>query len=266
MFSITQLGEYRISTVGENKFTAYFPVNVQSSDIGYYYDEALITISAESVDIAESMIAENLDIYKTAAIEQFNKNCKAASIQILKNQLQATDYKLLKSIETYMLGISSDYDVAALIYNREGLRNSINMIENPISDEDQLKIECNRKVTELHSVCQAVITTGINVGDEHFSLNTFDQINISTLGLQAQAGVSVPYHADGKLCKLYTPQEFLPIAQAAAAHVIYHTTYFNCLKNQVQSLTSIDDVRNTTYGDTLLPEYAAVLSQIVGSV
>ena len=57
-------------------------------------------------------------------------------------------------------------------------------------------------------MCQTTITSGINVGENHYSLNTFDQINISTLGLQAQSGTSVPYHADVdtavKPTKMYT--------------------------------------------------------------
>lgn len=115
----------------------------------------------------------------------------------------------------------------------------------------------------LQYVCQTTITSGINVGENHYSLNTFDQINISTLGLQAQGGTSVLYHADGELCRLYTPQEFFPIVQSATAHIMYHTTYFNCLKMQVRNMTNISEICNINYGDTLLPEYATVLSQIV---
>lgn len=74
---------------------------------------------------------------------------------------------------------------------------------------------------------------------------------------------SVLYHADGELCRLYTPQEFLPIVQSATAHIMYHTTYFNCLKMQVRNMTNISEICNINYGDTLLPEYATVLSQIV---
>lgn len=48
-----------------------------------------------------------------------------------------------------------------------------------------------------------------------------------------------------------------------AAHIMYHTTYFNCLKMQVRNMTNISEICNINYGDTLLPEYATVLNQIV---
>lgn len=182
---------------------------------------------------------------------------------MLKNQLTATDYKLLKSVENYMLGVSSDYNAADLIYNRTGLRNAINMLQNPVSEQDELVLEQDRKILELQYVCQTTITSGINVGENHYSLNTFDQINISTLGLQAQGGTSVPYHADGELCRLYTPQEFLPIVQSATAHIMYHTTYFNCLKMQVRNMETKEEVENVVYGMELNEEYQQVLNSII---
>ena len=264
MFSISEPQKYRISTDASNRFTVYFPTNVQSNTAGFYYDEALTLIVANSLNAAETILNDNLETYKSLALENFSNFCKSTNIKMLKNQLTATDYKLLKSVENYMLGVSSDYNVADLIYNRTGLRNAINMLQNPVSEQDELVLEQNRKILELQYVCQTTITSGINVGENHYSLNTFDQINISTLGLQAQGGTSVPYHADGELCRLYTPQEFLPIVQSATAHIMYHTTYFNCLKMQVRNMTNISEICNINYGDTLLPEYATVLNQIVG--
>ena len=259
MFSISEPQKYRISTDASNRFTVYFPTNVQSNTAGFYYDEAPTLIVANSLNAAETILNDNLETYKSLALENFSNFCKSTNIQMLKNQLTATDYKLLKSVENYMSGVSSDYNVADLIYNRTGLRNAINMLQNPVSEQDELVLEQNRKILELQYVCQATITSGINVGENHYSLNTFDQINISTLGLQAQGGTSVSYHADGELCRLYTPQEFLPIVQSATAHIMYHTTYFNLLKHQILEMETKEELEKVEYGMELEEKYQIVL-------
>ena len=81
------------------------------------------------------------------------------------------------------------------------------------------------KIAELAEACTAAIYSGVDVettqGTEHFSLTLNDQTNIGNLALQAQAGAAVLYHADGQLCRMFTPAEMLAVMTAAARHKTY---------------------------------------------
>ena len=75
-----------------------------------------------------------------------------------------------------------------------------------LTELDLLKLA---KLEELGEACTAAISAGVTIatsrGYEHFSLTLNDQANLSNLALQAQMGASVLYHADGELCRLFTP-------------------------------------------------------------
>jgi len=66
---------------------------------------------------------------------------------------------------------------------------------------------------------------------------------------------SIPYHADGEICRFYTAEEITTILAQATAFKIYHTTYYNALKNYINSLDSIEDIAAITYGVELPEEY-----------
>lgn len=112
----------------------------------------------------------------------------------------------------------------------------------------------NSKISELNSECNKAITDGVDVelasGTKHFSLKTFDQINIMSLRGSIMAGApSVPYHADGEDCMLYTAAEFTAIANAVEQHIKKHQTFFNQLKKQTNAMTDysrIDEIEYTT--------------------
>lgn len=114
------------------------------------------------------------------------------------------------------------------------------------------------KLQELAAKCATMITDGFYVGEAHYSFDVNDQANILAWAEQVKAGKSVPYHADGELCRVYTPEEFLTVVMVATLHKVTHQTYFNCLKAQVLALTDILEVKDTTYGETeLTGEYKA---------
>ena len=113
------------------------------------------------------------------------------------------------------------------------------------------------------SLCQTTITSGIDYNDEHYRLNTTDQINLTSLYSLAQLGQSVPYHADGKVCRIYTSEEMIRLVQTATKWVIYHTTYYNLLKHQIQDMTDIDEIKKVEYGTELSSEYQTILNTIL---
>ena len=119
----------------------------------------------------------------------------------------------------------------------------------------------------LNNTCSAIIENGIQIGADHYSLTYADQINLSKLVSQVTMYPEIPvfYHADGQLCRQYTPEEILQIGHFGEAWVIYHTTYCNFAKAYMNTLTKFDDVRNFKYGMELSPELQSQLEAILAT-
>lgn len=126
-----------------------------------------------------------------------------------------------------------------------------------------------RKIQEMSATCNAIIVAGFDVelSDNeihHFSLTVQDQLNLITLSSMAAAGETyIPYHADDELCKMFSAQDINAIVAAATEFKTYHTTYFNSLKVYINSMDSIDDVANTTYGIDIPEEYQSDVLKIL---
>lgn len=115
------------------------------------------------------------------------------------------------------------------------------------------------KITEMSNTCHKIIETGIDleIRNEmrHFSLTTQDQLNLMSLNAMAATQELIPYHADGEACIFYTAAEIQQIVAAATAYKIYHTTYYNALKNYINALETIEDIAAITYGVDIPEEY-----------
>ena len=108
------------------------------------------------------------------------------------------------------------------------------------------------KLEELSTACANAITAGFDVDGKHYSFFVEDQTNILAWAEQAKAGNSVPYHADGELCRVYTAAEFLQIVGVATYYKVSQQTYHNCLKQQVLAMIDVDAVKTVQYGITEL--------------
>lgn len=106
------------------------------------------------------------------------------------------------------------------------------------------------KLQAMSDTCGALINAGIDYGDEHYSLNTTDQINLMKLESVARFSPNTPilYHADGKECRVYSNDEILNIANRGIGLITYHTTYHNQLKAMIKKMTNVDDIINVKYG------------------
>ena len=131
-----------------------------------------------------------------------------------------------------------------------------------IDEEAEMTIDFVRsaKLSEMSRTCNQIIEAGfditLNEDVEHFSLTTQDQLNLISLGAMAQAGMEpIPYHADGEICRFYSAVEMNQIVAAATAFKIYQTTYYNALKNYINSLETIEEISAITYGIELPEEY-----------
>lgn len=138
----------------------------------------------------------------------------------------------------------------------------------PSRDIKQFHIEEYKmaKIETMCSICNFCITSGIDVNDEHYSLTTEDQLNITRLGLQAmdeRDSSILVYHADTKPARVYSKQEMEYIYHKAVIWINYHITYFNLLKQYIETLTNVLDVLAVNYLMDLPEEYMTQLNEYV---
>lgn len=115
------------------------------------------------------------------------------------------------------------------------------------------------KEVELSGVCSDAITAGMDVetsqGTEHFSLQETDQINLTTAYNAVLSGLAAyPYHADGKLCRMFTAEEITAISNASIQHKLYHTTLCNHLLTWARRAESMEELAGITYTTEGLPQ------------
>ena len=79
--------------------------------------------------------------------------------------------------------------------------------DDPVFDIEEVR---KQKLNEISKACEDIITQGIDLDNEHFSLTQNDQINIGTLYNATQQGAeNLLYHADGELCRYFTSSEIV---------------------------------------------------------
>ena len=131
---------------------------------------------------------------------------------------------------------------------------------------DEIQTE---KLSNLSETCNQTIVAGMDVetteGVEHFSLEETDQINLTTaLSAIKQGAKGYPYHADKKLCRMFTAVELNAIAEKATAHKLYHTTLCNHLLILVRRATTTAELDKITYSaDCLPPDLAENMKKIL---
>ena len=93
-----------------------------------------------------------------------------------------------------------------------------------------------------------------------------DQINLSTATAAVEGGAAgYPYHLDGQLCAVFAAGDILAMAQAATAHKLYHTTYYNHMAAWVRRCETVAEMDAITYGAALPEDLAANMAGVLGS-
>ncbi len=137
---------------------------------------------------------------------------------------------------------------------------------NPIED-GSIDFIRSSKINAMSYACRQTIESGINLsirGEmQHFALTIQDQLNLMSLNVLAQTEDLIPYHADGETCVFYTANEIKQIIAAANAHKNYHTTYYNALKNYINSLETIEEIAAITYGTPIPDEYKSEVLKVM---
>ena len=126
--------------------------------------------------------------------------------------------------------------------------------EDPIyTDATALTKAKHAKLNTLSEICKNEITAGFSLdfptGKQDFKLTVEDQLNLMQIENQIANGEDYfVYHATDKPCQVYTKKEMLRIIKAFRKHVLYHTTYYNAIKQYINSLTDIDRINRFEYG------------------
>ncbi|MCD7805454.1 MAG: hypothetical protein LUH03_10015 [Oscillospiraceae bacterium] len=139
--------------------------------------------------------------------------------------------------------------------------------------DDSLEVVQAGKISAMSTACNTAITSGMDVVLEdgeshHFSLTEQDQLNLTSLQALILAGqTSVPYHADGELCRYFSAAEFSAVTTAATTWTLYHQSYFNSLRAYILALTDIKTIAAIEYGDAIPEEYQSeVLADLLATL
>ncbi len=114
------------------------------------------------------------------------------------------------------------------------------------------------KIAFLSNVCKAKITDGFNIcltdcNNYSFKLTAEDQLNLLNIENQLHTGTEAfVYHATGLPCQVFTRDDMKKILKAYRKHVLYHTTYFNAVKQYINSLTDLEQINTFTYGTDIV--------------
>lgn len=122
------------------------------------------------------------------------------------------------------------------------------------ADESALADTKRAVLKRLSNVCKRTITAGFSVklsddSEQHFKLTVEDQLNLMMLENQLNSGSETfVYHATNQPCKLYSKADVQKIISTFRAFILYHTTYFNAVKQYINTLVDIEEVNLFTYG------------------
>lgn len=138
-----------------------------------------------------------------------------------------------------------------------------------IITDDDIDIVKDAKITEMSITCNKIITDGFDIvlsdkQSHHFSLEVSDQLKISKLNDRANSGVTVlPYHADGEPCKFYSKEDIVLLNTEMENRIEFQVTYFNSLRDYIQSMTDVGSICNVSYGITIPDEYQSEVLKVL---
>lgn len=161
------------------------------------------------------------------------------------------------SSESVVLSEITEDEYKAIVEALDSSDREIIEYEKPsiVVDDITLEFIKSSKIDEMSDMCNMTIVSGVDVtlssGDvEHFDLTHDDQINIIELVdyVRYENVKYAPYHSRGGTCRIYTAEDIMLIAEASRKFKMINTTYFNNLRDWINSMDTIDEVRSVFYG------------------
>lgn len=125
-----------------------------------------------------------------------------------------------------------------------------------------------QKIEEISKTCNQNIIHGVYMeidGEQKlFSYKTEDQSNLlNAVQLVISTQMSMPYHADGCTCRLFTPEEITTLYIKEMTNLTHHQTYTNQLKLYINTLETKEEVNAVLYGNDLTGEYLDTYNMIM---
>lgn len=129
--------------------------------------------------------------------------------------------------------------------------------------EGDLQEVKDKYIQKLSDDCKDAIYNGADVvltdqSVKHFKFDYEDQLNLLYIYNQILNGEQTfIYHASGELDKEYSGADMSLIISTLNKHREYNITYFNSLKNWIESMETISDVLSVKYGDEIPAEFCS---------
>lgn len=119
--------------------------------------------------------------------------------------------------------------------------------ESVVTPHEDLEYVRAMKIKELSMDCQQAIINGFDYNENHYSMKIEDQIELQFQYQNAISNIPCEYHADGEAYREYSKEEILELYNLMNEHKRKHRVYFNVLKQEVNSLNTIEDINNVHY-------------------
>lgn len=225
---------------------SYVKIQIASNRLircGQEYSEGILSSDGSQIYYCEDLIRKNSNDYSEVTITEIDEE----EYEALREALE---------LDTENNGIEDTVE-------EEDEEETEEIAE--LSEEELLTIETvkSAKIAKMSKACNTAIVNGFDVtlSDEntyHFDYDLEEQINIMYLKDLINSGAeSVPYHASGEACRFFSVEDFTLIADTGVSHRTYHTTYYNSLKQYINSLTDITEISEIEYGVEIPKEYCS---------
>lgn len=244
-YNDTVMGTYRHSTI----YRKIDDLHYQLSDDGSTYEEPVEEVKEATITFVGT--------------EHLTPSFTKVSVEVGTDLSQVTFPEIISDNADYSL---SDWTKTSGKITGNTVIVAIEVFEHTQTLEEAREI----KIAELAATCEQMIVAGVDVeiGDEieHFSYTNEDQANIDDLvNMVTSTGLDQPYHADNKICKLYTPAQIFAIYSAEKVNKTHHITYNNSLKACILDLDTKEAIEAVEYGQNLtgkyLENYNAMMAQ-----
>ncbi len=198
---------------------------------------------------------------------------KAKPVMTIEDVTWYTDSEARTKEGTIYGPFAPDVELSRLPDCSETLRSDWRRANSPADYPELMTLEERQtiKLAELSAACNAAIVGGCDVSlsdgsTGHIALTNEDQINLTNAVTTVSAGTErYPYHLDGQLCAMYPAADILAMGQAATAHKLYHTTYYNHLAAWVRRCGTAEELETVTYGAALPEDLAASMAGILAA-
>ena len=111
----------------------------------------IFTENSTPEETINKFVETNKEILLESAIAQDKIKENQNKIEDMQTSLNNTDYKVLKNLENFMIGIPFESDLSSICANRQLMRDSINNIQQDISDDNDLLTQAKLSQVKNHT-------------------------------------------------------------------------------------------------------------------